>query len=202
MSRTIENIESNEKLCGVLKSALDVFEEEGFENTTFQKIADRVNVTRTSLYQYFKNKLDVFHHCIKIFLKDIETTITALSADAGITSIEKLIRLMRIILECLEENRRLLNVILDFLTHSKISSEEMNYHIRRRTIRLRHIFAGIIIDGMNSGEMRRLDIGTVGGILFSLIQAAIFELVIFKRETILWMMPLFEANIRAFQTPK
>jgi AcrR family transcriptional regulator len=202
MGRSIENIANNEKLNGILKDALDVFEEEGFEDTTFQKIADRANITRTSLYQHFKNKLDIFHYCIKVFLKDIETTISALSVDMGITSIEKLIKLMYIILECLQENRRLLTVILDFLTHGKISGEEMNYHIRRRTIRLRHILAGIIIDGMNAGEIRRLDIGVVGGIFFSLIESAIFELVIFKRKTIMWLMPLFEANIRSFQVSK
>jgi AcrR family transcriptional regulator len=199
MSRSIENIENNDKLYAVLKNALDVFEEEGFEDTTLQKIADRVNVTRTSLYQHFKNKLDIFHYCIKVFMKDIENSIALLSVETDVSSIEKLIKLMRVIAECLEENRRLLSVILDFLIHSQIGGEEMNYHIRRRTIRLRHILAGIIIDGMNAGEIRRIDIGVVSDMFFSLIESAIFELAIFKRETIAWLTPSFEANIRFFK---
>ena len=40
----------------ILEKTLDVFVDEGFEDVTFQKIADRCGITRTTLYIYFKNK--------------------------------------------------------------------------------------------------------------------------------------------------
>ncbi|MDR2864316.1 MAG: TetR/AcrR family transcriptional regulator [Spirochaetaceae bacterium] len=192
----MQRSEHNEKLDETLKEALDVFEEEGFENTTFQKIADRAKITRTSLYQYFKNKLDIFHFGIKIFMKDIENTITELSKESSLSSTEKLIKLMDIIMETLEKNKKLLSVILDFLVNIHKDTDELNYHIRRRTIRLRHIIAGIIIDGIRSGELRQIDIRAAGDMFFALIESVIFELVLFKRTSVRPLFPSFEASIR------
>ena len=45
----------------ILKKALDVIIDEGYEDATFQKIADRCGITRTTLYIYFKNKREIKH---------------------------------------------------------------------------------------------------------------------------------------------
>ena len=49
-------VEHDKRKHEILEKALDVFIEEGYEDVTFQKIADRCGITRTTLYIYFKNK--------------------------------------------------------------------------------------------------------------------------------------------------
>jgi AcrR family transcriptional regulator len=48
-------VEHEKRQREILEKALDVFIDEGYENATFQKIADRCAIMRTTLYIYFKN---------------------------------------------------------------------------------------------------------------------------------------------------
>ena len=58
-------VDHEERKKVILKKALDVIIEEGFEDATFQKIADPCGITRTTLYIYFKNKREIFLWSIK-----------------------------------------------------------------------------------------------------------------------------------------
>ena len=49
-------VEHDKRKKEILETALDLFMEKGYEDVTFQKIADRCGITRTTLYIYFKNK--------------------------------------------------------------------------------------------------------------------------------------------------
>ena len=49
-------VEHDKRKHEILEKSLEVFIEEGYEDVTFQKIADRCGITRTTLYIYFKNK--------------------------------------------------------------------------------------------------------------------------------------------------
>ena len=42
-----------------------VLKDEGYKDTTFQKIAERCGITRTILYLYFSNKKEIFSASIK-----------------------------------------------------------------------------------------------------------------------------------------
>ena len=49
-------VEHEKRKKEIVDKALDLFMENGYEDVTFQKIADKCGVTRTTLYIYFKNK--------------------------------------------------------------------------------------------------------------------------------------------------
>jgi TetR/AcrR family fatty acid metabolism transcriptional regulator len=44
----------------IIDAAIDVFSRNGFHNATISKIAQRANVAEGTIYQYFKNKEDLF----------------------------------------------------------------------------------------------------------------------------------------------
>ena len=69
LSITIEHEKRKREILG---KALDVFVDEGYEDTTFQKIAERCGITRTILYLYFKNKREIFTFSIKLFTEKLE----------------------------------------------------------------------------------------------------------------------------------
>jgi hypothetical protein len=58
-------VEHDKRREEILDKALDVFVEEGYKDTTFQKIAERCGITRTILYLYFSNKKEIFSASIK-----------------------------------------------------------------------------------------------------------------------------------------
>jgi AcrR family transcriptional regulator len=177
-------VEHEKRRQHILEKALDVFVDEGFEDATFQKIADRCGITRTTLYIYFKNKREIFNYSIKQLLSTVDADLACVRADGDLNTVDKLIRVLSQIIELLEKNRRLLVVILDYLLHVARSGGDPHYRVRRRTLRLRHILATMIIDGIKAGEIVSMNVKAADDLLYPLIESAIFRLAVLKQESV------------------
>lgn len=177
-------VEHDKRRREILDKALDVFMDEGFEDATFQKIADRCGITRTTLYIYFKNKREIFNFSIKQLMHSIEQDLLSLKKNGELPSIEKLDAILETILDRIFENRRLLSVIMNYLLHLSKSGTDPDYRVRKRTIRLRHILATIVIDGIRKGEIKQLNVRQADDLLYGLIEAAIFRLVVLRKNNI------------------
>jgi AcrR family transcriptional regulator len=177
-------VEHEKRRCQILGKALDVFMDEGFEDATFQKIADRCGITRTTLYIYFKNKKEIFNYSIKQLLTNVEIRIQKIRANASLGSADKITAVLLDIIGQLEENRRLLSVILDYLLYLSKSDSDPETRVRRRTLKLRHILATMVIEGIRAGELAPVNVRTIDDLLYGLIETAIFRLVVLRRDTV------------------
>jgi AcrR family transcriptional regulator len=177
-------VEHEKRRQHILEKALDVFVDEGFEDATFQKIADRCGITRTTLYIYFKNKKEIFNYSIKQLLSMVDADLVSVRAEGDLNTADKLIRVLSRIIDLLEKNRRLLSVILDYLLHVARSSGDPNYQVRRRTMRLRHILATMVIDGIKAGEIVSVNVKAADDLFYPLIESAIFRLAVLKQESV------------------
>jgi AcrR family transcriptional regulator len=175
-------VEHDKRRKKILEKALVVFMDDGFENATFQKIADRCGVTRTILYLYFKNKKEIFNYSIKQLLLNVEENINSIRSDKSLNSVEKITKVLFAIFKLLEQNRRLLCVILDYLLHLSKGDVDPEERVRRKTVRLRHILSSIVIEGVKTGELKKINIKTADDYLYSFIESAIFQIVVLKRE--------------------
>ena len=177
-------VEHEKRRKEILEKAIDIFMDEGFEDATFQKIADRCGITRTTLYIYFKNKKEIFKYSIKLLLQKLEEVIKQILDDTGLDSVEKITNVLLTILEQLEENRRLLSVILEYLLYLSRINSDPEARIRRRTLRLRHILSSMVIEGVKKKELAAQNIKVVDDYLYSFIEAAIFRIVVLKHESV------------------
>jgi AcrR family transcriptional regulator len=177
-------VEHDKRQKKILEKALSVFLEEGYEDATYQKIADKCGITRTILYLYFKNKKEIFTYSIKHFLLTIEEHINLIRANNSLSCQEKLTKVIFEILKLLEQNNKLVSVLLDYILH--ISKKEIKpiTRVRRRVIRLQHILVTIIIDGVKSGELKKVNIKKTKDYLYSFIESAIYQIAILKNENI------------------
>lgn len=179
MSITVEH---DKRKREILEKALDVFMEEGFEDTTFQKIAERCGITRTILYLYFKNKREIFNFSIKLFTDRIEATLKGIASDAGLSRVDRIAAIIESTLSDCIANRRLLMVIHDYLGHVRTAGGNPDERVKRRTIRMKHLIAGILIEGQRAGEFGRFSIKAASELLYSLIEAEIFRLTVLARD--------------------
>jgi len=175
-------VEHDKRKREILEKALDVFVEEGYEDTTFQKIAERCGITRTILYLYFKNKREIFSFSIKLFTERLEEAIKLIGADPSLSWSEKLSSVAAMGIEQCATNKKLLCVILDYLGHLRTSGGNPDERVRRRTIRMRHILSGMIIEGMRQGEFRDVPVKAAGDLVYALFEAAIFRIAVLGRE--------------------
>jgi len=192
-------VEHEKRRKEILEKALDVFVTEGYVDATFQKIADKCSITRTTLYLYFKNKKEIFNYSIKLLLAKIEEDITLTRSDSSLDSAEKITEVLMKIFKHIEENRLLLSVILDYLLHLSKSSNDPGKPVRRRTLRLRHILSSLVIEGIKTGKLKSLNVKTADDYLYSFIEAAIFRLAVLRQETVTDLRETVMFAVKQFQ---
>lgn len=196
-------VEHEKRRKHILATALDVFVEEGFEDATYQKIAGRCGITRTILYTYFRNKREIFNYSIKQLLSGVECDIRSVQEDAGLSYPGKIKKTLSLILNRLEANKRLLSVILDYLcslsraeNFPERGASLADTRVRRRTIRLRHILANMIIGGMKAGEIKPVEVAAVNDLFYALIETAIFRIAVLKRDTAAELNKAVEVTVK------
>jgi AcrR family transcriptional regulator len=177
-------VEHDKRRKQILDKALNVFIQDGFIDATFQKIADRCGIARTILYIYFKNKKEIFNYSIKQLLIKAEGNINEICRNSSLNSIERITKIFHVIFKLLEQNRKLLSVIMDYLLHLAKEGKDPEKRVRRRTVRLRHILSSVVIQGIKAGELKKANIKTTGDYLYSFIEAAIYQLVVLKRKNL------------------
>lgn len=181
MSVSVEHVKRKEE---ILDKALDVFAVEGYKDTTFQKIAERCGITRTILYLYFNNKKEIFTSCIKRFMERLEQEIKTIADGQDRSNAEKLVAIGEMVANLCVVESKLLSVMLDYLLNMKMAGGDPDERVRRRTVRMRHILAMLIIDGKRKGEFAPEVSGKAASELFyALIEAAVFRVTVLgKRE--------------------
>jgi len=177
-------VEHDKRRKKILDKALAVFMDDGFEDATFQKIADRCGITRTILYLYFKNKREIFTYSIKQLLLSLEETINSIRSDNSLNSVDRITKVLLAIIKQMEQNRQLLSVIIDYLLHISKGDVNPEDRVRRRTVRLRHFLSSMVIDGIKAGELKKVNIKVTHDFLYGFLQTAIFQLVVFKRKNV------------------
>lgn len=177
-------VEHDKRKKEILDTALALFMEKGFEDVTFQKIADRCGITRTTLYIYFKNKKEIFVWSIKQLTGDIELSLQEIINDQSKTITERLLLVLDTILEKCAENHLLFTVTLSYLLQLQKTGKDPAVRVRRRIIRLRHLLSTIIIEGMSNGEFKEVNVHDTNELLYSVIEAAIFRLAVLDKKDI------------------
>jgi len=173
------SVEHEKRKEEILDKALDVFVLEGYKDTTFQKIAERCGITRTILYLYFNNKKEIFSSCIKRFMGRLENEIRDIAGREGTKCADKLIAIGEMVVHACATESKLLSVVLDYLLKLKLAGGDPDERVRRRTVRMRHILAMIIIEGKRKGEFSMAVSGRATSELFyALIEAAVFRITV------------------------
>jgi AcrR family transcriptional regulator len=191
-------VEHEKRRNQILEKALTVFINDGFEDATFQKIADQCGITRTILYLYFKNKKEIFNYSIKQMLLKVEEKINLIRNDNSLNSIDKITNVLLSIFSLLEQNRQLLSIILDYLLHLSKNNTNPEEPVRHRTVKLRHILSSMIIEGVKAGELKKVNFRTASDYLYSFIEAAIYQLVVLQRKDLSELKEVIVFSVKQF----
>ena len=127
-------VEHEKRKKEILDKALDLFMENGYEDVTFQKIADKCGVTRTTLYIYFKNKKEIFVWSIKQLTNEIESSLLKIIDNRDLSYEERLKSVLHTILQKCVDNYRLFVITLTYLLQLKNTGKDTKKIVQRRII--------------------------------------------------------------------
>lgn len=177
-------VEHDKRKHEILEKSLDVFVTEGYEDVTFQKIADRCGITRTTLYIYFKNKREIFLWSIKQLMSELQNDLAVIMFDKNLTETEAIKKILMTIMDYCESNKKLFSVILDYLLQLKKSGGAPAERVQRRVIHLRHLLSTIIIRGIKSGDFKNVDVKSVNELFYTIFESAIFKLAVLNLDSL------------------
>lgn len=177
-------VEHDKRKQEILQKSLDVFIDEGYEDATFQKIADRCGITRTTLYIYFKNKHEIFLGSIKELLSGLEKSLYSYISDESLSSEQMLKNVLKEIIEDCDKNRKLFSVLLNYLMQLKKSGINPDKRVKRRVIKVRHLISTILIRGIGRNEFIDKNVKNMNELVYGLIESAIFRLAVLNQDDI------------------
>jgi AcrR family transcriptional regulator len=73
----------------VLRTAAQIFNEKGFHATSLDEVAERLHITKPTLYYYVKNKDEILFECVQIGLQLLQDAIHEVGQSGG-TAFDKL----------------------------------------------------------------------------------------------------------------
>ena len=195
-------VEHEKRKKEILDKALDLFMENGYEDVTFQKIADKCGVTRTTLYIYFKNKKEIFAWSINQLTNEIESSLLKIIDNRDLSYEERLKSVLHTILQKCVDNYRLFVITLTYLLQLKNTGKDTKKIVQRRIIRLRHLLSTVIIDGITSGNFKKVNVHEANELIFNLIEAAVFKLTVFGPQDIQALQKSFDLTVSALLLEK
>ena len=87
----------------VLRTAARIFNEKGFHATSLDEVAERLHITKPTLYYYVKNKDEILFECVSIGLQMLEDAIQAERSRGG-RAIDQLVAAMRSYVEIVTQD--------------------------------------------------------------------------------------------------
>ena len=174
-------VEHDKRRREILEKSMEVFASEGYEDVTFQKIADRCGITRTTLYIYFNNKREIFLGSLKQVLSEMELSIKEIVTDESLTAEQALRKMADIIVDYCEQNVKMFSVLLDYLLQLKKTGADTNEKVTRRVLRLRHLTSTLIIRGIQNGEFKDLNVHKVNELIYSLVESSLFRIAVLNQ---------------------
>lgn len=177
-------VEHEKRKHDILEKAFTMFLEEGYEDITYQKIADRCGITRTTLYVYFKNKKDIFLWSIKQLTSDIEKQLLSIIKNPELTASDCLKQILFKLFDIAENNQVFFKVLLNYLVQLEKSGADVNKRVTRRVIRIQHLMNTVIIRGQKAGQLKQFSVKDINDQLYMIIEDAMFRLGVLNQKSL------------------
>ena len=146
-------VDHDQRKVTILENAFALFAEEGYDGVTYQKIADRCHLSRTSIYKYFQNKEQIFDYAIKQATGKMELLYQRIRDRKDWSSLEKLQRFLHVLAKTLDENRVFLVVLLEYLLSQKQAGNDLRRNVRRHTLGIKYVMNFMLKEAIANHEI-------------------------------------------------
>lgn len=162
----------------ILEQSLLIFAKKGFQNTNLSYIADVCKISRPTLYQYFKDKEQIFQFAIKHVTGDLFKEYKKISRDESLNYEGKLKAICRDVINKSYTNKPFIVSLVDFLFQMKRKGNDYSEEIKRRTLRLHYLFSVLINQGKRVGEFKDIPVAETVDQIFAMIESFAFQMVL------------------------
>lgn len=165
-----------EKQQEIMLEAVKVFIKKGYYETNLSDIAAGCGMGRTTLYQYFKNKDEIFDYAIKYITRVINEDYKAILKRSDISFLDKIkMVIAKSVLEN-ENKRNMMIMIVDLWLRLKRENSDIADRITDRAAELRGVFKYLIEEGIKANEIKCTNPQCMAFTLYALAQTFVLQL--------------------------
>ena len=157
----------------ILRKSLQLFAEMGFQQVTFQQLADVCGLSRTALYKYFSTKKEILDNAISQLMQGFNDEIVeTLVQEPTLDSQGKLELIVNTAVDACLKNPALLRVIIEYLIAQRRQGESVERKIKRHTIGFQYYIKSIVQDGIAQGKFKPVSPMLTADIFVCLLESA------------------------------
>ena len=152
-----KKIDHEERKETILRTALAVFAREGYHNSNLSLIAEDAGISRPTVYQYFRNKDEIYYYAVKLVTGRLFTKYSAIAwNEEGGDEIERMKAILSDIIDTAAENEQALMNLMDVMVSAKREGVDFADVIHHRTAKLSILFRRLLRQGVDNGRIRRI----------------------------------------------
>jgi AcrR family transcriptional regulator len=142
----------DEKREAVLQTAVQLFLEQGYHHATLTEVAERLNITKPALYNYFRSKDEILFECWAVGQERVDEAVATI-AEGGGSGLDKLRKLIRAYGELMATDFGASLVRFDV----RDLAEKNRRIVRDAKRSIDRTFRGYITDGIADGSIAPCD---------------------------------------------
>lgn len=162
----------------ILEKSLLIFAKKGYQNTNLSYIADVCKISRPTLYQYFKDKEQIFQFAIKHVTEKLFSEYKEIARNDVLSYQDKLKQICSDVIKKSYTNKPFIISLVDFLFQMKRRGNDYSENIKRRTLRLDYMLSVLINKGKRSGEFKDIPVSETVAQMFAMIESFAFQMVL------------------------
>ncbi len=173
-----KKIDHEERKINILRTALEVFSQEGYKDSNLSLIAARCGLSRPTLYQYFKDKEQIYYFAVKLVTGRMFTQYSHVAFDKKYgDEADRIIWICNDIIEQAKDNEGALRSLMDVMLQQKKENIDFSEIIEKRTVKLSILFKRLLRLGLQNGTFKyRTDIDMVSNHIYTLLECFCFQI--------------------------
>jgi AcrR family transcriptional regulator len=171
-----KKIDHAQRKIEIMNAALEVYAQEG-KNTNLSTIAAKCNLSRTTVYQYFKDENQLYQYAIKYTTDLAFSQYTSEKWESIKDPVEKLQKITQDILNRADTYERQVGNFLKIID----GVEGLTDTVNRRTAKLNLFFSRLVRQAIKEGRMRKCSPNDVADKLEIMLETYLFHMVYFPQ---------------------
>ena len=165
----------------ILKSSMKIFAQKGIANTKMSDIAVESNIGKGTIYEYFKNKEEIFKESFNYFREELEGTIAR--QIFKLTDPEEKLRSLIISFADVVDNQTFdfIEIIFDFWAEGiRHHDENKIFDLKEMYVEYRNLIISILEEGIKKGIFKDMDTTITASILLGSIDGLTLQWIMDK----------------------
>ncbi|WP_425449391.1 TetR/AcrR family transcriptional regulator [Dethiothermospora halolimnae] len=172
MPKIVNYIERKEEIA---KESIKVFIDKGYYETKLSDIANKCGIGRTTLYQYFKNKDEIFKYAINHTIDSMRDSFEKILENSNLTFIEKIKKIIYSLAKEYKYNNSII-IFIELWLILKRENKTIGEEIQNRSLEIRELFKELVSHGIKANEIIKVDCDSMGNTLYALVESFVLQL--------------------------